>query len=294
MPELPEVETTRVRIFPALVGRRIARVRTRTAPASGRFFVTPAPRLRRALVGRSARDLVRAGKYLVAALDDGSRLVLHLGMTGQLFTEGAASVRLLSAAPRAGARWDEPHSFVPDAHTHLQLHFDDGGPAVLFRDVRKFGKVLLLAPGEKTPRLDRLGVDALHATGADLFAAAQTRRIAIKTLLLDQTVLAGVGNIYADEALFVAGVRPMQPAQRLSHRQCRGLVAALQQVLRRAIATGGSSISDFFAPDGRDGRYQNERHVYAREDEPCRRCGSKIRRVVIGQRSAHFCPRCQA
>jgi len=291
LPELPEVETTRERIRPALVGRRIASVRT-TEPSY--FFLTPPARLRRGLAGRTARDLARVGKYLVATLDDGSRLVLHLGMTGQLFAEGATSVRLLSVATRAALRPDEQRAFSPDAHTHLQLVFDDGGPAVLFRDVRKFGKVLLLAPGEKTPRLGRLGVDALDATGADLFAAARRRRAAIKTLLLDQSVIAGAGNIYADEALFLSGLRPARSARRLSRRQCDGLATALRQVLRRSIETGGSSISDFVAPDGSDGRYQDERHVYAREGEPCKRCGATIRRIVIGQRSAHFCPRCQA
>lgn len=290
MPELPEVETTRERIRPALVGRRIESVCT---TAASYFFVTPPARLRRRLVGRTALDLTRSGKYLVATLDDASRLVLHLGMTGQLFAEGAASVRLLSAAARASLRPDEPRTFAPDVHTHLRIAFDDGGPAVLFRDVRKFGKVLLLAPGEKTPRLDRLGIDALHATGADLFAAARRRRVPIKTLLLDQSVIAGVGNIYADEALFLAGLRPTRSVQRVTHRECDDLTSALQQVLRRSIETGGSSISDFVAPDGRDGRYQDERHVYAREGEPCRRCRSRIRRIVVGQRSAHYCPRCQ-
>ena len=215
-------------------------------------------------------------------------------MTGQLFAEGATSVRLLSAAARASLRPDEQRAFSPDAHTHLRIDFDDGGPSVLFRDVRKFGKVLLLAPGEKTPRLDRLGVDALHATGADLFAAARRRRAAIKTLLLDQSVIAGAGNIYADEALFLSGLRPARSARRLSRRQCDGLAEALRQVLRRSIETGGSSISDFVVPDGSDGHYQDERRVYARAGEPCSRCGSRIRRIVIGQRSAHFCPRCQA
>lgn len=291
MPELPEVEITRERIAPALLGRRIAGVQT-TKP--GYFFLTPPQRLRSALVGRTALGLERLGKYLVAGLDDGSRLVLHLGMTGQLFTEGAASVRLLSAAARAALAPEAQGAFTPDAHTHLRIRFEGGGPAVIFRDVRKFGKVLWLAPGEKTPRLERLGVDALRARGADLFAAARTRSAAIKSLLLDQSVIAGAGNIYADEALFLAGLRPARASRRLTRGQCEALVDALQQVLRRSIETGGSSISDYVAPDGRDGAYQDERRVYAREGEPCHACGTAIRRIVIGQRSAHFCPRCQA
>jgi formamidopyrimidine-DNA glycosylase len=215
-------------------------------------------------------------------------------MTGQLFVEGVASVRLLSAAGRAALAPEKQRHFSPDAHTHLWISFEDGGPAVIFRDVRKFGKVLWLAPGEKTPRLERLGADALRAGGADLFAASRKRSAAIKSLLLDQSVIAGVGNIYADEALFLAGLRPTRAARRLSRPQCGMLAAALQQVLRRSIETGGSSISDFVAPDGRDGAYQDERRVYARKGEPCDACGTAIRRIVIGQRSAHFCPRCQA
>jgi formamidopyrimidine-DNA glycosylase len=290
MPELPEVEVTRLRIAPALVGRRIAAVHT-TKPSY--FFLTQPAKLRARLLGRRAVDLERIGKYLVATLDDGQRLVLHLGMTGQLFAEGASSVRLLSATVRASLAPEEQRAFAADAHTHLRVEFEGAGPAVIFRDVRKFGKVLLLQPGEKTPRLDRLGVDALRVTGADVFSAARKRTAAIKTLLLDQSVIAGVGNIYADEALFLAGVRSLRSARRVTRRECEALADALRQVLLRSIETGGSSISDYIAPDGSDGAYQDERKVYARKGEPCHACATPIRRIVIGQRSAHFCPRCQ-
>jgi len=290
MPELPEVEVTRRRIERSLVGRRIARVDT-TAPSY--FFLTPPAALRRGLVGRSVAGLERRAKYLVASLDDGARLVLHLGMTGQLFTAGAASVRLLSAARRAALDPEAQVRFVPDAHTHLRLLFADEGPAVLFRDVRKFGKVLLLAPGEETERLARLGPDALELTGAALFEATRGRTAAIKSLLLDQAVVAGAGNIYADEALFLAGVRPRRAAGRVTRGECEAIAEGMRRVMRRSIETGGSSISDYIGPDGADGAYQDERRVYARAGEPCGRCGAAIRRIVIGQRSAHYCPRCQ-
>jgi formamidopyrimidine-DNA glycosylase len=159
--------------------------------------------------------------------------------------------------------------------------------------VRKFGKVQLLEPGEPSARLDPLGVDALEAEGADLHRASRGRRVAVKSLLLDQRVLAGVGNIYADEGLFRAGVRPRRRAGRLSRADCDAIVRGVQNCMHRSIATGGSSISDYVAPDGADGRYQDERHVYARSGEPCRACSAPIRRVVIGQRSAHYCPGCQ-
>ena len=290
MPELPEVEVTRRRIEPLLVGRRIAGVHL---GGESYFFLSPPRALRRSLPGRSVKSLGRRGKYLLAELDDGHRLVLHLGMTGQLFGSGAASVRLLSAARRAALAPEAQLAFRPDAHTHLRLVFEDGGPEVLFRDVRKFGKVLLLRQGESCERLDRLGPDALEATGGLLHAAARRRRTAVKNLLLDQSVLAGVGNIYADEALFLAGLRPTRRADRLTRAQCDRLAEALRRVMARAIETGGSSISDYVAPDGADGAYQVERRVYARKGEPCPVCGRPIRRKVIGQRSSHFCPRCQ-
>ena len=159
--------------------------------------------------------------------------------------------------------------------------------------MRKFGKVLLLGPGETSPRLGRLGVDALGATGEQLFRATRGRRVAIKSLLLDQSILAGVGNIYADEALFRAGVRPRRAASRLTQRECAALAQAIRAVLERSIETGGSSIRDYVAPDGSDGAYQDERFVYARAGESCLRCGEKVRRVVVAQRGTHYCPGCQ-
>lgn len=290
MPELPEVEVTRRRIAPALVGRRLRAART-TRPSY--FFLTPPARLRRRLPGRTVRSLDRRGKYLLADLDDGSRLLLHLGMTGQLFAGGATSVRLLSASARAALAPEEQVRFRPDAHTHLRLEFDDGAPDVLMRDVRKFGKVQLLEPGQSCERLDRLGTDALEVTGAHLFAATRGRKTSIKSLLLDQSVIAGSGNIYTDEALFLAGVRPGRRAARVTRAECDAIAAGLHRVMRRSIETGGSSISDFVGPDGRDGAYQDERRVYGRRGEPCPRCGAPIRRRVIGQRSSHYCADCQ-
>lgn len=269
VPELPEVEVTRRQLEPLLLGRTVASVLT---TRNSYFFLSPPSALRRRLPGRRIEDLRRQGKHLIAVLDNGERLLLHLGMTGQI---------LMGRAPRL------------DAHTHLRLLFSDGAPELSFRDVRKFGKVELLGSAESSARLERLGVDALGLRGDRLFASTRGRRVAIKSLLLDQSVIAGVGNIYADEALFLAGVHPSRQARRLTRTQSRRLATALKRVLRRAIATGGSSISDFVHPDGGGGEYQAERRVYGRTGEPCPRCGAAIRRTVIGQRSSHFCPRCQ-
>ena len=290
MPELPEVEVTRRRIAPVLVGRTLARVRT-TKPSY--FFLTPPQRLRRALEGRTVRAIERRGKYLLAEIDSGARLLLHLGMTGQLFSSDVASVRLLSSAARAVLAPEARVCFSPDAHTHLRLSFADDGPDVFFRDVRKFGKVQLLAQGEPSERLAKLGVDALELSGDALFAATRGRVVAIKSLLLDQSVIAGAGNIYADEALFLAGVRGARAARKVTRAECERIAGALKRVLLRSIETGGSSISDYVAPDGSDGAYQDERRVYARTGEPCPQCGARIVRIVIGQRSAHYCAKCQ-
>jgi formamidopyrimidine-DNA glycosylase len=292
VPELPEVEVTRRELEPNLLGRTITRVAT-TRPSY--FFITSPATLRRRLPGRKALGLSRVGKYLLLELDDDSRLLLHLGMTGQLFFSGDPSVRLLSALRGVSLTPEQQRKgrFVPDAHTHLVLSFDAGAADLYFRDVRKFGKVELLQPGRDSARLDKLGIDALQAGGADLYAATRGRRIPIKTLLLDQGVLAGVGNIYADEALFLAGVHPQRSAQRVKAAECQAIVAALQRVMLRSIETGGSSISDYVRPQGQRGSYQDERHVYSRTKQPCHVCGTAITRRVLGQRSTHFCARCQ-
>ena len=291
MPELPEVEVTRRRIAPLLVGRRIAAIAT-TGPSY--VFVTPPSRLQAVLPGAQIDAIDRLGKYLLVRLGDQSTLVIHLGMTGQLFSSLATSPRLLSATARSSLAPEDQGAFKPDGHTHLTLRIEGDGPDVYFRDVRKFGKLFWLRPGELHPRLDRLGGDALEIDGPGLFAASRKRRIPIKALLLDQAVLAGVGNIYADEALFLAGVRPGRRAARLTRQEAEKLAQAVVRVLKRSIETGGSSISDYVAPDGSDGGYQDERRVYARKGQPCLDCGATIVRRVVAQRSAHYCPVCQS
>ena len=142
-------------------------------------------------------------------------------------------------------------------------------------------------------RLDKLGVDALRTTGEGLYTATRRRAAPIKSVLLDQSVLAGVGNIYADEALFLAKIKSTRPAKRLRREECELLAASIRRVLRRSITRGGSSIDDYVRPDGSDGGYQTECHVYGRGGEPCRVCKTPIKRIVIGGRSTHYCPTCQ-
>lgn len=290
MPELPEVEVARRQLEPHMVGRVIERAVT-TQPSY--FFVTEPTSLKRRLKARTIGSLTRQGKYLLAELDNGARLLLHLGMTGQLFVQGASSLRLLKKTGKAALKPEDQAEFKPDRHTHLRLVFQDDGPEIWFRDVRKFGKVEFLSKGESCKRLDKLGIDALIADYDVLWQASRKRSIAVKSLLLDQSVLAGIGNIYADEALFLAGVKPMRKANNLTRQECADLTRHAREVMIRSIETGGSSISDYINPSGEDGGYQNERKVYGLEGEPCPTCRNPIKRVVISTRSSCYCPQCQ-
>jgi formamidopyrimidine-DNA glycosylase len=290
MPELPEVELVARSLRPMLLGRSILRVTT-TRPSH--FFLTSPATLRRRLPGETLTTLERTGKYLIVGLSSGARLLLHLGMTGQLILEGAINRRLTLRDQRPRTACGPHARFVPDRHTHLTIEFTDRRSPVYFRDTRKFGKVRLLAPEQSDPRLDKLGPDALGVTAQILFSASRKRRVKVKSLLLDQTVTAGIGNIYADESLFLAKIHPERPASRLDHADCAALARSVRRVLLHSISVGGSSIDDFVHPDGSDGSFQQRFSVYGREGEPCRKCKTAIERVVIGQRSSHFCPKCQ-
>jgi formamidopyrimidine-DNA glycosylase len=169
----------------------------------------------------------------------------------------------------------------------------ESGAALTFRDVRKFGKVEWLAPGAASARLDKLGPDALTLTRATLAAGLRERRAPIKTALLDQRLVAGIGNIYADEALFAAGVAPTRPAGSLSPAELAALTDAIRRILRTSVRRGGSTINDYLRPDGELGGYQDWHQVYGRTGEPCPRCQAPLARLVLGARSSHYCPRCQ-
>jgi formamidopyrimidine-DNA glycosylase len=290
MPELPEVELVARYLRPYLLGRRIASVRT-TKPSY--FFLTAPTLLERTLPGDHIASLERVGKYLLLGLKSGRRLLLHLGMTGQLIVAGANNPRLVSSSRKKGKHVNKLPDFTADQHTHLCLYFDDDRPALYFRDTRKFGKVRLLERDQSDPRLSKLGPDALTIDASHLVFASQSRRIAVKSWLLDQTVLTGVGNIYADEALFLSKIRPTRSAMTLTKDECRSLSKVIRKTLQRAIAAGGSSIDDYVHPDGSDGSFQAHFNVYGRDDLPCRKCKSTIERVVLGGRSTHFCPNCQ-
>ncbi len=269
MPELPEVEVTRMGIAPALVGRTVSAVHLR-APALR--YPLPAA-LPRRLKGQVLAAISRRGKYLL--LDFGSGTVLlHLGMSGTL--------RLLPRRTPAGR------------HDHVDIVFGD----LLLRlnDPRRFGALLWLEGDPHThPLLSALGMEPLGRsfTARALQQHLAGRKAAIKLAIMDAHVVVGVGNIYASEALFRAGIDPRTAAGKVSPARLARLVTAIRETLRAAIRAGGSTLRDFFGCDGDPGHFQLEHQVYGREGEPCRKCGTAIKQLRQGQRSTYYCPKCQ-
>jgi formamidopyrimidine-DNA glycosylase len=271
MPELPEVETVVRTLRPLLCGRLIVGVRTSGLPLRQPWDPAWAAAFRR---GRRVVSLRRRGKWILAELSRGATLVFHLGMTGRLQVVPAAQPL-------------EPH-------THLVFPLRPGGCELRFHDPRRFGAVGLYRPAElKAFFADRLGADPFRVSVDWLFAQLQKTDRCLKAVLLDQQVLAGVGNIYADESLFAARLHPARPGASVTRREAGRLRRALVQVLRRAIAQNGSTIRDYLYGENGRGSYQNEFRVYAQTGRPCRRCRTPIVQVRLAGRSTHFCPTCQ-
>ncbi len=268
MPELPEVETTRRGLEPHLTGVHL----TGAAVRDPRLRYPVPHDLRRRVDGCRVTSVGRRGKYLTVTLDRGG-LLFHLGMSG--------SLRIVSAA--------EP----PRPHDHVDLLLE-GGAALRLHDPRRFGCVLFTdAPFESHPLLARLGPEPLGDgfDGGYLFRRSRGRRGPVKAFLMDSAVVVGVGNIYASEALFRAGIRPDRAAGRISEARYRRLAEAAREVLREAIAAGGTTLRDYLGSDGRPGYFALDLAVYGRDR--CRTCGAEIRRVRLAQRGTYFCPRCQ-
>ena len=270
MPELPEVETTVRGLAPVLEGRRLTRVEARRADLRRAF----PPDLRQRLTGARVTGLGRRAKYGLIATDRGDTLVFHLGMSG---------------------RWRiDPDSL--GAHDHLVLETEDARVLAL-NDPRRFGSVDLVATADLDtwPAFAALGPEPLGTEfDADyLLAALGGRAAPIKALLLDQRIVAGLGNIYVCEALHMAGIAPARAGGRISRPRLERLVEAVKDVLRAAIEAGGSTLRDYARPSGELGYFSKQWRVYGREGEPCRVCDTPIRRIAQGQRSTFFCPRCQ-
>jgi formamidopyrimidine-DNA glycosylase len=286
MPELPEVEVLRRSLEPHLVGDRIERVEVRAAALREPLDATS---LRRALTGRRVARLRRRSKYLLIDLEGDHTLVVHLGMTGRL-----------TLVPAQAAL--EPHE-----HVSLALA---SGRRLRFRDPRRFGLFFALPTGEigGDRRFAHLGVEPLEDTltagespedapeifsGALLRQRARGRRGPVKSFLMDSQVVVGVGNIYASEALFRAGIHPKRSVARISLARWEALATAVRATLSQAIAEGGTTLNDFADGDGNSGYFQVSLGVYGRAGEPCPRCGQPVRRIVQTGRSTFYCPRCQ-
>lgn len=269
MPELPEVETTRRGLAPHLAGRRVRAVVLRRTDLRW-----PIPSEVGALLpGQPLRDLRRRAKYLLLDTDAGSAL-LHLGMSG--------SLRVLDA--------DAPLR----AHDHVDLALDDGR-VLRFNDPRRFGCLLWQPPGQIHPLLAGLGPEPLSDAfdGDHLYARSRGRASAVKAFLMDQAVVVGVGNIYAAEALFMAGISPLRPAGKVARARYALLADAVKRILAHAIRRGGTTLRDFISPDGLPGYFEQELKVYGRGGQPCRRCGRTLRQAPIGQRTSAWCSGCQ-
>ncbi len=271
MPELPEVETTRRGLSAGVVGRRIASV----IVYDSRLRWPVPSTLPAALTGQRILALTRRSKYLLFAFERGTMLV-HFGMTG--------SLRLYPQAPPRRK------------HDHVDWVMDDGA-TLRYHDPRRFGAVLWATDDPFAhPLLRDLGPEPLvdGFDGDTLWTAARGRNVPVKTLLMDNTVVVGVGNIYASEALYRAGIRPATAARRVSRARMATLASAVREVLAEAIAQGGSTLRDYVDGRGEAGRFQLTHYVYGREGKPCRVCGSTVRARTIGQRNSFWCPQCQS
>lgn len=258
MPELPEVETIVRELAPRITGRHILSLEIR----HHRIVRYCREDIASAVAGSRIEEVARHGKFLLIRLNRGW-LTIHLGMTGQLLV-GAA----------------------PSPHTRAIFQLDDA--TLLYDDIRMFGSIEWSVEPVRTTRL---GPDALQSSMLD--SSLLRRRSPIKAVLLNQAVFAGVGNIYADEALFRAGIHPRRRADRISPARAAALVTTIRELLAEAVEHRGSSVSDYVDTEGRRGSFQDRHRVYDREGKPCVRCGAPIRRIVVAQRGTHYCPKCQ-
>jgi formamidopyrimidine-DNA glycosylase len=270
MPELPEVETTRRGLAPHLLNQRV-----RTAIVRNRALRVPVPkRLPQLVAGTTIHEVARRAKYLLIDCGTGT-LIVHLGMSGRLW--------LVDAKAPA------------ETHDHFDLVLENG-TAVRLRDPRRFGLVLWQEGDPlEHPLLASIGPEPLspHFSGTWLYEVTRNRTAAIKLVLMDSHVVAGVGNIYASEALFRAGINPKIAAHRVSRARYDVLAQTVRDTLEAAIQAGGSTLRDYVGGDGRAGYFQNEHLVYGRADEPCYHCGTAIRELRQGQRATFYCPVCQ-
>jgi formamidopyrimidine-DNA glycosylase len=292
MPELPEVETIRRGLVAKILNKLIERVEVRCQ----RIIVRPGIReLEGALAQQTIEAISRRGKFLLLETED-YRLLIHLGMTGQLtyWDKAATNDNHFFVHPLTGLQKATQHTV--DKHTHVSLYFADGN-ALHYRDIRQFGKWRLYRREEFADAREfwSLGLEPFTPDygWTQFLNRFDGRKLKIKSLLLNQSFVAGVGNIYADEALFEARVHPERRVATLTQQEKRRLFRAIPKVLKRGLKYGGTSFQNYLNAEGEKGSNQERLRVYGREGEKCLRCREKVVRVVVSQRSSHFCPRCQ-
>lgn len=269
MPELPEVETVKNELAPHIVGRTVTKV---TLMWEGIVRKPAAAEFRSRLTGREITGLARRGKYLLASLNNGDWLIMHLKMSGSLLVS--------------------PASAAPPRFTRAVIHLDDG-TGIFFRDPRKFGRMWLVK--DKDSVIGELGPEPLEQefTPAVLTQVLNKRKAPIKAVLCDQHVIAGIGNLYADEALFLAKIHPLRFGGSLSAAENKRLHCAILEVLRKGIKNKGASIENYVRPDGTPGGAHLEFMVPRKAGEPCIRCGTPVERITVRGRGTYFCPKCQ-
>ena len=270
MPELPEVETIRRDLLSRVVGRSFTGVHV--LPGAERIVERPSPgEFARALPGRRIKNISRRGKYLLFHLSDGRYLVVHLRMTGAVL--------------------HRPKGAADDPYLRISLSLDDSNE-LRYTDLRKLGSMWLVEQAE--PIVGKLGRDALEGLSwQTLRSLTEGRSAPIKAVLMDQQALAGLGNIYSEEALFVGGIHPRRSGKSLAADELKRLSKAIREVLLEAMRHRGSSFHDYVDAEGREGQHQWHVKVYRRTGEPCYNCGTPIERIRVSGRSTHFCPRCQ-
>ena len=273
MPEMPEVEIIRRYLDKQLTGQRIMGVELLLP----RQIKWPEPEGYRAMaIVRTIAGMNRRGKYLLMALDNGSELVFHLRMTGRLVYE--------------------PDGVNHDSHARLLFQLDGGG-LLVYGDTRTLGTLYALSPGERwrIHGLAEMGPEPLTEdfTPAYIQQTAKGRRTAVKSFLLNQKYIGGIGNIYADEALFLAGIHPLRPVGSLSAAECQRLHQSVNTVIAAGIRDGGTTFRDYKNGEGKQGSHQEQLYVYNRQGQPCRRCGTEIVKMTVGGRGTHLCPQCQ-
>lgn len=292
MPELPEVETVRRGLERTIVGKRVASVEIRVP----KIFADPQERIDALLIGATVTAVERRAKVILIRLSTNSTLAIHLKMTGQLVVRTPERTRAMGTGFIAGHPEKAYEQPLPHKHTHVIVTFDDG-TVLYFNDLRKFGWFRLYENGavERLFEEAKLGPEPFSdAFTLEHFGAAlKKRRIPIKTALLDQKVVAGVGNIYADEALFEARISPFRKASSLAKEEISRLHAAVKHVLELGIEYGGTTFNSYVNAEGTPGKMRDYLKVYGREGLPCRGCDGEVVRTKIGQRSAHYCPSCQ-